>query len=138
MNATTFRLDRGAALMMSGSCVMVAAVLVVAAFWLSSMTAGVLAALAGIVAGWYAVLPPVVLRLDDEGYRSRLQFSSGRFAGAWADIEDAELTEGLLVVSSESGQQAFPVRLVGRQRVQVLTTFSEHLNAAHGYRRWLG
>ncbi|HUQ00739.1 MAG TPA: hypothetical protein VM093_09800 [Aeromicrobium sp.] len=135
---TTFRLDRAAALATSGVLVMVGAVCAVAAFWLSSAIATALAVGAVVIAGVYALRPPVVLRLDAEGYRSKLRFSTGRFEGTWAEVEDAGIADGLLVLSTATGRSAFPLRLVGRQRVQVLTAFNEHLNEANGYRRWLG
>ena len=42
--------------------------------------------------------------------------------------------EGFLVLSGPSGQRAFPLRLVGGQRVQVLAAVNERLNDANGYR----
>ena len=134
---TTFRLDRGAALITAGVFVLMAAPLVAGAFWWSSWLLAALAASCVVVALIYAVRPPVLLRLDANGYRSRLRFSSGRFAGPWSDVEDAEVADGLLILTTTNETQAFPLRLVGRQRVQVLTAFSEHLDAANGYQRWL-
>jgi hypothetical protein len=134
---TTFRLDRGAALITAGVFVLIAAPLAASAFWWSSWLLAAFAASCGVVAAIYAVRPPVLLRLDAEGYRSRLKFASGRFAGSWADVEDAEVADGLLILTTSDTTQAFPLRLVGRQRVQVLTAFSEHLDAANGYQRWL-
>lgn len=136
--STTFRLDRAAALATSGVLVLVAAVCALAAFWLSSAIATALAVAAIVIAGVYALRPPVVLRLDEKGYRSKLRFSTGRFEGTWTEVEDAGIADGLLVVSTSSGRRAFPLRLVGRQRVQVLTAFNDHLNEANGYRPWLG
>ena len=134
---TTFRLDRGAAFITAGVFVLIAAPLAAVAFWLSSWLLAACAASCGVVAAIYAVRPPVLLRLDEQGYRSRLRFSFGRFAGAWTDVEDAEVADGLLILTTAGATQAFPLRLVGRQRVQVLTAFSEHLDAANGYQRWL-
>jgi hypothetical protein len=134
---TIFRLDRGAALITTGVFVLLTAPLAAIAFWWSSWLLAAGAASCGIVAAIYAFRPPVVLRLDATGYRSRLRFASGRFAGAWADVEDAEVADGLLILTTSDAPQAFPLRLVGRQRVQVLTAFSEYLDAANGYKRWL-
>lgn len=136
-SVTIFRLDRGAALITAGVFVLLAAPLAALAFWWSSWLLAVFAASCGIVAAIYAFRPPVLLRLDAEGYRSRLRFASGRFIGAWTDVEDAEVANGLLLLTTADATQAFPLRLVGRQRVQVLTAFSEHLDAANGYQRWL-
>lgn len=138
MTVTTFRLDRAAALATSGVLVIVGAVFAALAFWLSSVIAGALAGCAALVALVYALRPPTVLRLDADGFRSRLRLANGRFEGQWADVEDAGVADGLLILSMTDGRVAFPLRLVGGQRVQVLSAFNERLNEANGYRRWLG
>ena len=134
LQVTTFRLDRAAALATAGIFVVIAAVAAGAAFWLSSVIAGALALAALGIAALYAFRPPVVLRLDGEGYSSRVRFESGRFVGDWRDVEEAGVAEGFLVLSTKDGQRAFPLRLVGGQRVQVLAAVNERLNAANGYR----
>ncbi len=133
----TFRLDRGAALTTAGVFILVAAPLAAAAFWWSSWLLAAGAVTCGIVALIYAVRPPVLLKLDADGYRSPMRTSSGRFAGSWTDVDDAEVSDGLLILTTAEATQTFPLRLVGRQRVQVLKAFSEHLDAANGYQRWL-
>lgn len=131
---TRFRLDRAAALATTGVFVIVAAVCAGAALWLSSAILGAVAVAALCIAAVYALRPPVVLKLDDEGYSSRVRFESGRFVGNWRDVEEADVVEGFLVLSTEDGQRAFPLRLVGGQRVQVLAAINERLNDANGYR----
>lgn len=131
---TKFRLDRGAALATAGVFVMVAAVAAGAAFWTSSAIVGAIGIAALGVAAVYALRPPVVLKLDEAGYTSRVRFESGRFIGAWKDVEEAGVADGFLVLSTTGGQQAFPLRLVGGQRVQVLKAVNERLNDANGYR----
>ena len=131
---TRFRLDRAAALATAGVFVLIAAVGAGAAFWLSSVIAGAVALAAIGVAAVYALRPPVVLTLDADGYRSRVRFESGRFVGRWRDVEEAGVVEGFLVQSIDGGQRAFPLRLVGGQRVQVLAAVNERLNEANGYR----
>ncbi len=135
---TRFRLDRAAALVTSGVFVVVAAVAAGVAFFLSSTIIGAISLAALGIAAIYAARPPVVLTLDAEGYRSRVRFESGRFVGDWRDVEEAGVTEGFLVLTTKEGQRAFPLRLVGGQRVQVLAAVNERLNEANGYRRWLG
>lgn len=144
MTTKTYRLDRAAALIVAGVDIVVAAVLVAPAFWLfdESGPLGVLgrvcAGLGGaavVVALWFAIRPPVVLRADTEGYRSRINFSSGRFRGRWAEVENAAVTNGMLVLTTSGGQQAFPLRLVGEQRVRILAELNALLDEAHGYRR---
>lgn len=134
---TTFRLDRSAALITAGVFVLIAAPLAAAAFWWSSWLLAAFAASSALVAAVYAIRPPAILRLDAEGYRSPMRFSSGRFAGLWSAVEDAEVADGLLILTTPEETQTFPLRLVGRQRVQVLTAVSEHLDQANGYQRWL-
>jgi hypothetical protein len=134
---TIFRLDRGTALMAAGILVLIAAPAAALAFWWSSWLMAGCAAILMIVAAINAFRPAVLLRLDAEGYRSRLRFSSGRFAGSWTDVENVEVADGLLILTTADGTQVFPLRLVGRQRVQVLTAFSERLDGANGYQRWL-
>ncbi|MFL6088775.1 MAG: hypothetical protein ACJ71Z_01390 [Aeromicrobium sp.] len=135
---TKFRLDRAAALATAGILTVVAATFAVLAFWLSSAIAAAVGIAAVVIAVVYAVRPPVVLLLDGEGYRSKVRFSTGKFEGTWTEVEDAGIADGLLVLSTATGRLAFPLRLVGRQRVQVLTAFNDHLNEANGYRPWLG
>ena len=139
-----YRLDRAAAFVVGGIDLVLAAVLVAPAFWLYDEpgAAGVVAEICAVLAGaavgmalWFLIRPPVVLRLDSDGYRSRIKFSSGRFSGLWADVENAEVANGMLVLTTSDGQRAFPLRLVGEQRVQVLTELNTLLDAAHGYRR---
>ncbi|HKY57873.1 MAG TPA: hypothetical protein VJL80_07540 [Aeromicrobium sp.] len=129
-----FRLDRAAALATAGVFVVLAAVCAGAAFWLSSVILGAVAAAALGIAGLYALRPPVVLKLDQDGYASRVRFESGRFVGAWRDVEEAGVDGGFLVLTTGSGLRAFPLRLVGGQRVQVLKAVNERLNDANGYR----
>jgi hypothetical protein len=131
---TKFRLDRAAALATAGVFVVIAAVCVGAAFWLSSMIVGAVAIAALGIAAVYALRPPVVLKLDDDGYSSRVRFESGRFVGTWSDVEEAGVVEGFLVMETKDSQRAFPLRLVGGQRVQVLAAVNERLNDANGYR----
>ena len=134
MTTTKFRLDRAAALTTSGVFVLIAAVCAGATFWLSSTLLGAAAVVALTIAGVYAVRPPVVLKLDADGYASRVRFTSGRFVGTWAEVEEAGVVEGFLVLSKNDGQSTFPLRLVGGQRVQVLRAVNELLNDANGYR----
>jgi len=131
---TKFRLDRGAALATTGVFVVIAAMCAGAAFWLSSAVLGAIAVAALAIAGAYAVRPPVVLKFDEDGYSSRVRFASGRFVGAWSDVEEAGVVEGFLVMETKDSQRAFPLRLVGGQRVQVLAAVNERLNDVNGYR----
>jgi len=131
---TKFRLDRATALVTAGVFVVIGAVCAGAAFWLSSTMLGALAIGALGIAAVYAFRPPVVLRLDEDGYASRVRFASGRFVGAWSDVEEAGVVDGFLLLSTNRGEHGFPMRLVGGERVQVLKAVNERLNEANGYR----
>ena len=131
---TKFRLDRAAALATSGVFVLVAAVCAGVGLWLSSTILGAVAVAAIGVAAVYALRPPVVLKLDESGYASRVRFESGRFVGTWSDVVEAGVVGGFLVLSTSADERAFPLRLVGGQRVQVLKAINERLNDANGYR----
>lgn len=131
---TKFRLDRGAALATAGVFVIVAAVCAGAAFWFSSTIFGSIAVAALGVAAVYTLRPPVVLKLDEAGYASRVRFETGRFVGVWSDVVEAGVVDGFLVLSTNAEDRAFPLRLVGGQRVQVLKAINERLNEANGYR----
>lgn len=135
---TTFRLDRGAAMAAAGVGVLASGVLVLIAFGFGWPLAGWLAGIVAVCSVWMALRPPVVVRLDSEGYRSRVRLSSGPFTGTWTDVTDADLRDGALILRTSQGDRAFPLRLVGDRRVQFLTAVSSALDAANGYRRWLG
>jgi hypothetical protein len=134
LQPTKFRLDRGAALATAGVFVIVAAVCAGAAFWFSPTIFGSIAVAALGVAAVYALRPPVVLKLDESGYASRVRFESGRFVGAWSHVVEAGVVDGFLVLTTNAEERVFPLRLVGGQRVQVLKAINERLNDANGYR----
>ncbi len=141
-----YRLDRAVALVTVGAFLVVGAVAVFLAFllapadgglrWVGYAAVGVTAlALAGAV--WFALRPPVVLRLDHAGYRSRTRSSAGRFAGPWLDIETVDVDQGVLRFGlTDGGEQQLPLNLVGRDRMRLLRDVHERLNTAHGYRRF--
>ncbi len=148
--ATTYRLDRGVALMTVGICLVVAAVAVFLAFVLMPLdsvvryigyAAGVVAAFAIVVAIRHAFRPPVVLTLDDEGYHSRTRTKpgSGTFTGRWLDVEDVGVTDDILrVVPADGTEQRLPLQFFGADKLRVLREFHDRLNTAHGYRRFEG
>jgi hypothetical protein len=142
---STYRLDRGVALMTVGICLVVAALTTFLAFVLMPLdsavryigyAAGVVAAFALVLASQYAFRPPVVLRLDDDGYRSRTRAAHGLFSGRWLDVEDVTVAEDVLVFRLVGGgEQQMPLGFFGREKTRLLREINERLNAAHGYRR---
>ena len=131
-----------------GICLVVAALTTFLAFVLMPLesavryvgyAAGVIAAFAIVLASQYALRPPVVLRLDDDGYRSRTRAAHGLFSGRWLDVEDVTVAEDVLVFRLVGGgEQQMPLGFFGREKTRLLREINERLNAAHGYRRLEG
>jgi hypothetical protein len=143
---TTYRLDRSIALTSVGMCLVVAAVAVFAAFLLAPLETGVrwigyaaiaVVVLALVLALRLALRPPVVLRLDADGYSSRTRSDGGLFSGRWLDVEDVTVTDDVLVFALvDGGAQRLPLGFVGADRPRLLRDIHDRLNAAHGYRRF--
>jgi hypothetical protein len=144
----TYRLDRGVALVTVGVFLVIAAVAVFLAFLLAPLdspvrtigyAAIVVAVLALIGALRFALRPPVLLRLDADGYRSRTRSTAGLFSGRWLDVEDVTADDDVLRMTTTAGtEQRFPLGLVGGQRMRLLRDVHDRLNAANGYRRFEG
>jgi hypothetical protein len=78
-----------------------------------------------------------VLKLDDDGYRSRTRSARGTFTGRWLDVEDATVADDVLVFSlAGGGEQRMPLGFFGRDKMRLLRDINERLNAANGYRRF--
>ena len=145
---TTYRLDRSVALVTVGVSMIVAAVAVFVAFLLAPLESAarwvgyaaiVVALLSVLVVLRFAIRPPVLLRLDAEGYRSRTRSAGGLFSGRWLDVEDVTIGDDVLVFSlAGGGEQLLPLGFVGADRLRLLRDVHDRLNAAHGYRRFEG
>ena len=143
---STYRLDRGVALVFVGGSLIVAAVAVFLAFVLTPLenevhwigVAAILVAAAALaVAARLVVRPPVVLRLDVDGYRSRTRSAGGLFSGRWLDIDDVVVADDVMVFSiAGGGEQRLPLGFVGPDRMRLLRDVHDRLNAAHGYRQF--
>jgi hypothetical protein len=146
--STTYRLDRGVALVTVGAGLVVAAVAVFLAFLLAPLESpvrwvGYLAIVVGVTALVgvlrFALRPPVLLRLDDDGYRSRARSSGGLFSGRWLDVEDVIVVDDVLCLATTAGLvHRLPLGFVGRDRMRLLRDVHDRLNAANGYRRFDG
>ena len=129
-----------------GVFVIVAAVAVFVAFVLAPLdspvrtigyAAIVVAVLAMLGALRFAFRPPVLLRLDDDGYRSRTRSSGGLFTGRWLDVEDVTVDDDVLCLTITDGSiQRLPLGFVGNSRMRLLRDVHDRLNAANGYRRF--
>jgi hypothetical protein len=145
---TTYRLDRSVALVTVGVSLVVAAVAVFVAFLLAPLdgavrwigyAAIVVAVFALVSALRFGLRPPVLLRLDDDGYRSRLRSVGGIFAGRWLDVEDVTVTDDVLRLAlTDGGEQRLPLEFVRRDRMRLLQDVHARLNTANGYRRFEG
>jgi hypothetical protein len=144
---STYRLDKSVALVTVGVSLVVAAVAVFVAFLLASLdspvrwigyVAIVVAVLALAMALRFSIRPPVLLRLDPHGYRSRSRTSSGLFSGRWLDVEDVTVTDDVLCLATTHGDQQLPLGFVARDRLRLLHDIHDRLNTANGYRRFEG
>ncbi len=143
---STYRLDRGVALVTVGVSLVAAAVAVFVAFLLAPLDGAarwigyasiVVVVLALSLALRFAVRPPVLLRLDAEGYRSRTRSPGWVFAGRWLDIDDVVVEDDVLVFRLSGGsEQMLPLHLFGAARLRLLHEIHDRLNAANGYRRF--
>ncbi|MGI9085748.1 MAG: hypothetical protein ACR2FE_10750 [Aeromicrobium sp.] len=131
-----------------GVCIVVAAVAVFVAFLLAARddairwagyAAIVVLVLALLGALRFAIRPPVLLRIDADGYRSRTRTSGGLFSGRWIDVEDVTVSHDVLHLALTNGtEQHLPLGFIGRDRIRLLRDVHDRLNAAHGYRRFEG
>jgi len=143
---STYRLDRGVALVTVGVSLVVAAVAVFIAFLLAPLESAarwvgyaaiVVVVLSVLVALRFAIRPPVLLRLDAEGYRSRTRSAGGSFSGRWLDVEDVTVGDDVLSFSLVGGgEQRLPLGFVGADRMRLMHDVHDRLNIAHGYRRF--
>lgn len=130
-------------MVLAGVCFIVAAVGVLIAFLTGTdsalrttvtvLAAGV-AVIALLVAAVMNLRPPVVLTLDQAGFRAR-----GRHGDVtWKQVESVEIGEGLLRFTDGTGAiTAFPLSLVDRnRRAELVREVYDRLNTANGYRRF--
>lgn len=130
-------------MVLAGVCFIVAAVGVLVAFLTGTdsalrttvtvLAAGV-AVIALLVAAVMNLRPPVVLTLDQAGFRAR-----GRHGDVtWKQVESVEISEGLLRFTDGTGAiTAFPLSLVERtRRAELVREVYDRLNTANGYRRF--
>ena len=142
---TTYRLDKSVALVTVGVSLVVAAVAVFVAFLLAPLDSPVrwigflsivVAVLALALALRFSIRPPVLLRIDSDGYRSRSRSAGGLFSGRWLDVEDVTVTDDVLCLATTHGDQRLPLGFVGRDRLRLLQDIHDRLNTANGYRRF--
>ena len=87
----------------------------------------------------FVVRPPVLLRLDDDGYRSRTRSAGGSSpAGGSTSRTSPWPTTCCVLPSTDGGEQRLPLGFVGRDRMRLLQDIHDRLNTANGYRRFEG
>jgi len=142
-----FRLDRSLALRTFGWHMVLAGGAVVLAFalfffdgWVRVVAAGF--AVFAVVSLWQAIRfiafkPPVVMTLDERGFRASWRAGGRACRGTWASVHRVRLTQdGQYVVFELAGQesQAFWLPLVGGDDMALQAAISRYLNDANGYR----
>ena len=145
---TTYRLERSIALVTVGVSMVVAAAAVFVAFLLAPLdgavrwigyAAIVVTVISLVTALRFGVRPPVLLRLDDDGYHSRTRSAGGSFTGRWLDVEDVTVADDVLRLTlTDGGEQRLPLEFVRRDRMRLLRDVHDRLNTANGYRRFEG
>lgn len=104
------------------------------------LDAGVVLAAAGVVAlGLVATRGPVVVRLDETGYRIRFVRGAGVRQGIWKDVEDVAAVvvagERCVVLHLRDGRTStVPVGLLAGRSEDFVDDLRDHLNRGHGYR----
>ena len=100
---------------------------------------GIAAALLVLVSVVLLLRPPVVVRLDADGYRLGRVPQGGVRKAQWREVTSASTTDSThgrtLVISIEGAHSAIPLLLVAGQAAQLQHEVNERLNHAHGYRR---
>lgn len=148
--SSVYRLDHRPGLRMFGMRFMLAAVLVVAA-WLCAglfesgagrvvaLVLGGLAALIVIGSILRLIRPPVVVRLDSEGYSLGRVPQGGVRRARWSDVTQvtsARTEHGQsLVLSVGERSSTVPLLLVAARAYELQRDINRRLNDAHGYRR---
>ncbi|MDQ3615404.1 MAG: hypothetical protein M3393_02020 [Actinomycetota bacterium] len=105
------------------------------------LLAGVVLAVAAVaVAGFLAARGPVVVRLDETGYRVRMIRGAGVTQARWKDVEDVVASriagEPCIALRLRDGRTTtLPVRVLEGDPDAFLTELQAHLNEGHGYRR---
>lgn len=148
--STAYRLDPRPGLRLFGLRFVLAAVLVAAAWVCAVMLGdgagaaiawvlGVAAALLVIVSTVLLLRPPVVVRLDDEGYRLGRVPQGGVRKARWRDVTRVETTDSThgrsLVFTLDGAASTIPLLLVAGRAAALQREVNERLNRAHGYRR---
>jgi hypothetical protein len=155
MNVSTYRMDRVYAVRALGRMFCLAAGLVLgSAVGLAVDSRGSLRVLWYLLGGTgiavvalgalVAAVPPLVVRLDADGYRLGRLGGSGVRAGSWTDVDDVHTHddgvsrsgEAMLITLASGGTSRVPLVLVLRRADLLQSEVSTRLNQAHGYRRW--
>lgn len=147
---SVYRLDPRPGLRLFGLRFILAAILVVAA-WLCAVLFGdgagaIIAWLLGVAAGVLIIVsvvllvrPPVVVRLDDTGYRLGRVPEGGVRRARWTDVAQVATGDSnhgrALVFSLEGAESKVPLLLVAGRSAQLQREVHDRLNRAHGYRR---
>jgi hypothetical protein len=97
-----------------------------------------LVAVAGVI---FALRPPVVLKLTDDGYRVSWVRGAGTAIAQWRQVttfgtQHLGETLALVVELSEGRTTVVPMSLLGARGREAVLEIRQHLDAAHGQRRF--
>ncbi|MFT4299338.1 MAG: hypothetical protein QM597_06880 [Aeromicrobium sp.] len=138
---SVYRLGRGPALVAVGAFLIAAGLLVFAGFLLAGDTpvriaatavVGVLALGSVAMAARFAWRPPMLIRLDAEGFT----VGRPRARAAWKQVEDVAIESGFLVLSGDDTARIELRLLEPADRRRLAREVYDRLNTAYGYRRF--
>ena len=95
-----------------------------------------------VIVAWVAIsvmLPPTLLQLDADGFRTNKRYTSGPRTGTWFDVRNVASQQApdgwALIMQHEDGSHtAVPMALADADPVTIEKDVRERLNQAHGYK----
>ncbi len=126
---STYRVDRAHAAVLSGVLLIAAGVLAFVAFVLTSTVVAGLVVVLLLAAAYAVARPPVIVRLDADGFRAR------GVRGRWDDVTGVRTEESTLVLEGEGGaRHRIGLASVGRRSHELAREVHDRMNVARGYR----
>lgn len=125
-----YRVDRAHVAVLSGVVLIVSGVTALLAFVLASRALGTATVVLLVFAALMALRPPVVVRLDEHGLRSR------RLKVLWSEVTGVRTADEQLVLATDDGERRLKLTAVGRRRRELLTEIRERMNDSRGYTPW--
>ncbi len=127
---STYRVDRAHVAVLSGVVLIVSSLTAFLAFLLASRVLGTMTVVLLVFAALMALRPPVVVRLDEHGLRSR------RLKILWSDVTAVRTADGQLILQTDDVERRLSLTALGRRRRELLTEVHERMNDSRGYTPW--